>query len=89
MQLIGSLTYFFNKNWYYDYMSFTKQQFGLILNSITRWFSPIKTRISGDASMKGQLKLDRNGKLKTTFPDRLVMIANHQVSSFCDIATII
>lgn len=79
MQLVGALTYFFNRNWFYSYMCFTKQQFGLITNSITKWFAPTKIRISGDASVKGQLHLDKHGRLKTAFPDRLIMIANHQV----------
>lgn len=79
MQLVGALTYFFNRDWYYAWISFTKQQFGLILNAITKWFSPTIIRVSGDASVKGQLKLDKNGRLQTSFPDRLIMLANHQV----------
>lgn len=63
-------------------MSVTKEFFGLLVNTITEWFSPALVRISGDASMKGQLRLSREGRLETKFPDRLVLISNHQV---CDL----
>jgi lysocardiolipin and lysophospholipid acyltransferase len=36
-------------------------------------------RISGDESVKGQLRKTKDGRLECDFPDRMVMIANHQV----------
>lgn len=70
--------YFVNKTYYYAYMAITKQFFGLLINSITEWFSPTLLRISGDSSLRGQLNLDGRGHVATSFPDRLIMISNHQ-----------
>jgi len=36
-------------------------------------------RISGDASVAGQLRKTPDGRVECHFPDRMVMIANHQV----------
>lgn len=36
-------------------------------------------RVSGDESVVGQLKRTADGRLECHFPERLVMIANHQV----------
>jgi hypothetical protein len=36
-------------------------------------------RISGDASVAGQLRKTSDGRVECEFPDRMVMIANHQV----------
>lgn len=36
-------------------------------------------RISGDESVSGQIKQRADGRVQFSFPDRLVMIANHQV----------
>jgi 1-acyl-sn-glycerol-3-phosphate acyltransferase len=78
-QLLGLPLYFFNKDYYYAYMALTKQSFGLLITTITQWFSPTLIRVSGDPSMRGQLKQTRDGRLETTFPERLVLMANHQL----------
>jgi hypothetical protein len=36
-------------------------------------------RVSGDASVAGQLRKTADGRVELHFPERLVMIANHQV----------
>ena len=36
-------------------------------------------RVSGDASVAGQLRKTADGRVELQFPERLVMIANHQV----------
>ena len=36
-------------------------------------------RVSGDASVAGQLRKTADGRVELLFPERLVMIANHQV----------
>ena len=81
VQLIGAPLYFFNKDYFYAYMAVTKQCFGLILISLTQWFSPTVTRVSGDKSVRGQLWQAKDGTLVTDFPERLVMISNHQLYS--------
>ncbi len=78
-QIIGSPLYFFNKDYYYAYMALTKQSFGLLITTLTQRFSPTLIHVSGDASMRGQLKQTSDGRLETTFPERLIMIANHQL----------
>ena len=37
-------------------------------------------RVSGDASVAGQIRQTEDGRLECHFPDRMVLIANHQVS---------
>jgi 1-acyl-sn-glycerol-3-phosphate acyltransferase len=78
-QLLGSPLYFFNKDYYYAYMALTKQSFGLLITTITQWFSPTLIHVSGDASIRGQLKQTSDGRLETAFPERLILIANHQL----------
>ncbi len=80
-QLVGAPSYFYNKAFYYSYIALTKQSFGIIITTITQWFSPTVVRVSGDKSVAGQLKLTADGRLKTDFPERLVLIANHQLYS--------
>jgi len=78
-QLIGSPLYFINKDYYYSYMALTKQSFGLVITALTEWGCPTYVRVSGDESVRGQIHLCKDGRLKTQFPERLVLIANHQV----------
>ena len=78
-QLIGAPSYWINKDFYYAFMALTKQSFGLIITTITQWFSPTIIRVSGDKSVAGQLELTADGRLVTKFPERLVVIANHQL----------
>ena len=78
-QILGSPLYLFNKDYYYAYMALTKQSFGLVATTTTAWFSPTIIRVSGDKSVRGQLLQTKDGRLETLFPERLVMIANHQI----------
>ncbi|KAL8706366.1 MAG: hypothetical protein Q9201_000574 [Fulgogasparrea decipioides] len=80
-QLLGSPLYAISKDYYYAYMALTKQSFGIFIITITQWFSPTTIRVSGDASVRGQLVSTKDGRLETRFPERLVMIANHQLYS--------
>ena len=78
-QVVGSPLYLINKDWYYSYMAYTKQNFGLVIAALTEWASPTLFRVSGDASVREQLHISEDGVLQTRFPERLVLIANHQV----------
>lgn len=78
-QLVGCPLYLINRSWYYSYMAYTKQNFGLVITALTEWGSPTLCRVSGDASVRGQVHLSEDGMLQTDFPERLVMIANHQI----------
>ena len=66
---------------YYAYMALTKQSFGLFITTITQWFSPTMIRMSGDESVRGQMYLDKAGRLQTRFPERLILMSNHQLYS--------
>lgn len=80
-QFIGVPLYWYNKHLYYSYMALTKQSFGIFVTTSTQWWSPTVVRISGDASVAGQLRKTPDGRVECHFPDRMVMIANHQVRS--------
>ncbi|KAL4985640.1 hypothetical protein BDW68DRAFT_189472 [Aspergillus falconensis] len=78
-QLVGCPLYIINKRYYYAWMASTKQSFGLVITALTEWGCPTYVRVSGDESVRGQIHIADDGRLKTTFPERLVMISNHQV----------
>lgn len=78
-QIIGSPLYLIDKHKYYSYMAFTKESFGLVITALTEWGCPTYVRVSGDESMRSQIQLTEDGRLKTQFPERLVLVSNHQV----------
>lgn len=78
-QLLGSPLYFYSKDYYYAYMALTKQYFGLFATVGTQRWSPTVIRVSGDSSVKGELLQRSDGRLECAFPDRMVLIANHQI----------
>lgn len=78
-QLLGSPLYLINKDWYNAWMAFTKQSFGLLTMTLTQCWAPTVMKISGDASVRGQLLKTMDGQLVCDFPERLVLIANHQI----------
>ena len=80
-QYLGAPLYLINRDYYYAFMALTKQSFGLVIITLTQWFSPTVVRISGDKSVQGQLRRSKNGLLQINFPERLVMISNHQLYS--------
>src|SRR3954447_7463876 len=78
-QLVGTPLSLINKDYYYAWMALTKQSFGIVIITITQWFSPTLMRVSGDASVRGQIRRAADGRLETDFPERLVLISNHQI----------
>ncbi|KAI2778031.1 acyltransferase-domain-containing protein [Daldinia loculata] len=78
-QIIGSPLYYANRDLYYAYMSLTKASFGLLITTMTQWWAPTVIRMSGDSSVAGQLSLAPDGRVQCAFPERMVMIANHQI----------
>jgi 1-acyl-sn-glycerol-3-phosphate acyltransferase len=78
-QWFGAPLYFFNKDYFYAYMALTKQSFAYLIISLTQWFTPTVIRVSGDISVRGQLRRNKAGLLETNFPERLVVIMNHQI----------
>ncbi|RMZ88607.1 hypothetical protein DV736_g4169, partial [Chaetothyriales sp. CBS 134916] len=80
-QIVGAPIYFVSKDYYYAYMALTKQSFGILVTTITQWFSPTVIRVSWDADVRGQLYKGPGGRLESEFPERLVLTANHQIYS--------
>ncbi|GAB7362372.1 hypothetical protein MBLNU230_g2697t1 [Neophaeotheca triangularis] len=78
-QLLGLVLYPFARNWYYAYQALCKQYFGLLATTMTQRFSPTTIRISGDGSVPSQLHQAADGSLRVHFPERLVLMANHQI----------
>jgi len=78
-QLIGSPLYYVNRDYYYAYMALTKQSFGILITTITQWFSPTVIRVSWDQSVRGQLHKTPDGRLETSFPERMILLSNHQI----------
>ena len=79
-QWMGTPLYFLsNQELYYAYMSYTKRSFGIVVTTLTQWFSPTVVRVSGDASIRGELQQSKDGRLVCGFADRAVVIANHQL----------
>ncbi|TKA28908.1 hypothetical protein B0A50_03319 [Salinomyces thailandicus] len=78
-QLLGVPLYFVNKDWFYAWVALTKQYFGLLVTTMTQWWSPTVIRISGDRSMAGLIKQGRDGMLQMELGERIVLMANHQI----------
>jgi 1-acyl-sn-glycerol-3-phosphate acyltransferase len=78
-QLVGAPLYWLDRDYYYAYMALTKQSFGILATTITQWFSPTVVRVSWDESMRGQIRKTEDGNLETLFPERLILMANHQI----------
>ena len=71
--------YYINRKIYYKLVASTKESFGIFIITIIAWFTPTKIRVSGDASVRDQFHLTKDGCLQTKFPQRLIMMANHQI----------
>ncbi|OAQ92571.1 1-acyl-sn-glycerol-3-phosphate acyltransferase 2 [Purpureocillium lilacinum] len=78
-QFIGAPLYFINRDWFYAYMAMTKRSFALTTTVMTQIWGPTTVRISGDESVAGQIKSTGSGGVQFSFPERLVLIANHQI----------
>ncbi|KAF8533181.1 hypothetical protein BDD12DRAFT_919344 [Trichophaea hybrida] len=78
---IGAPLYFVHRRFYYAWMARTKQHFGVVVTTITQWWSPTVIRVTGDRTVRDQIKRTSDGGLECRFPDRLVLIANHQLYS--------
>jgi hypothetical protein len=83
-QFIGAPLYFVNREWFYAFMATTKQSFALTITVMTHIWGPATIRISGDESVAGQILPTSGGGVEFKFPERMVMIANHQVR-FCSL----
>ncbi|PSR82649.1 acyltransferase-domain-containing protein [Coniella lustricola] len=78
-QFVGAPLYWINRDLYYAYMALTKESFGLLIVTMTKVWGPTTIRISGDESVAGEITRAPDGRVEFDFPDRMVMIANHQI----------
>ena len=78
-QFLGAPLYLINQDWYNAWIAFTKQSYGLLMMTMTQCWAPTVMRVSGHKSVRGQLLQTVDGNLVSNFPERLVLIANHQV----------
>ncbi|KAK4114829.1 acyltransferase-domain-containing protein [Canariomyces notabilis] len=78
-QFLGAPLYWIDRDLFYAYMSLTKQSFGLLITTATHWWGPTTIRISGDASVADQIRKTEDGLVEFSFPERMIMIANHQI----------
>lgn len=78
-QVLGTPLALINQDWYNAWIAFTKQSFGLLTMTLTQTFSPTKVIVSGDASVRGQILRKPDGTLLLDFPQRIVLISNHQI----------
>lgn len=78
-QFIGAPLKLIDAQFYEAYMAWTKESFAVLMTTITQWWAPTVVRVSGDATMKGQLFQMDDGTLKCNFPHRLVLMGNHQL----------
>ena len=78
-QFIGAPLYFYSMDLFYAWMAMTKQHFGVVSTTMTYWWAPVKMRVSGDESVRGQLRKTEDERLECDFPERMVLISNHQV----------
>ncbi len=80
-QFLGAPLYLINENWYNSWIAFTKQSWGLLTTSMTQCWAPTVVRVSGHKSIRGELLRTIDGNLLSNFPERMILIANHQVSA--------
>jgi len=83
-QFLGAPLKMIDPKFYEAYMAFTKQSFGVLITTMTQWWSPTVVRVSGDQSIPKQLFQKPDGTLQCRFPKRIVMMANHQVGTKLD-----
>ncbi|KAL8995014.1 MAG: hypothetical protein Q9169_005162 [Polycauliona sp. 2 TL-2023] len=78
-QFLGAPLYLINENWYNSWIAFTKQSWGLLTTSMTQCWAPTVVRVSGHKSVRGELMTTTDGDLLSNFPERMILIANHQI----------
>ncbi|KAH7115323.1 acyltransferase-domain-containing protein [Dendryphion nanum] len=78
-QFLGAPLKLIDPVFYEGYMAYTKECFAILITCLTQWWAPTVVRVSGDASMMGQLVKKKDGSLQCNFADRMVLMANHQL----------
>ncbi|KAK9449561.1 acyltransferase-domain-containing protein [Limtongia smithiae] len=80
-QLIGWPLRLISKDWSHAWVDYTKQSFGLVVTTMTQWWSPTPVHVVGDHSVAGLIVRTEDGRIETKFGEKAVLIANHQIYS--------
>ena len=51
----------------------------LMILFMTQWWTTTRVHITGDESMRDQVRQLKDGRVEYAFTERLVLISNHQV----------
>ncbi|KAI9815714.1 MAG: hypothetical protein M1827_002110 [Pycnora praestabilis] len=78
-QFLGAPLSLINEEWYNAWIAYSKQSFGLLTMTMTQFWAPTIVRVSGDESLRGQLFQTADGNLLCNFPQRILLMANHQI----------
>lgn len=76
-QWLGAPLYLINRRWYYAWQVSVKESTALLLLGLSQIRAPTTARVSGDADIMAQIRVGKTPLFD--FPDRMVLIANHQV----------
>ncbi|KAF2109747.1 acyltransferase-domain-containing protein [Lophiotrema nucula] len=79
LQWLGSPLYCINRRWFHEWQVKAKEMCALLLFALNQWASSCTVKVSGDASVRHQIRSAPEGQIILDFPDRLVLIANHQI----------
>lgn len=79
IQQFFGLPLYWSSGLYRSWQDAVKSSTAVLLIGLNQWRAPTTAEISWDESMKGQIKWTSNGKIEFDAPDRMVLIANHQV----------
>ena len=63
-QILGSPLYLINEDWYNAWIAFTKQSWGILITTMTHCWAPTIVRVSGDKSVRGQLRQSMEGNFR-------------------------
>ena len=78
-QWLGAPLYWFNRTWADSWQNLVKKSAALLVLGLSQWRVPVTALITGDSSVEGQIRRTSEGKVIMDFPNRMVLIANHQV----------
>lgn len=79
LQWLGGPLYWVNKRWFYAWQAKAKGLYAMVLITLNQWCSPSMVKISGDLDIKSQIRRTTSGNVVLDFPDRIVLVANHQI----------
>lgn len=88
-QWLGAPLYWCNQGWSYCWQAVVKESTALLLLSLNQWRTPMIAQVSSDSSIQGQIRKTPGRKIIFDFPDRIVLIANHQVSDSYTISVVL